>query len=347
MADGSKNLKEALDITIIGAGPVGLFAAYYAGLRALRAKVIDSLPKVGGQLISLYPKKNIYDVAGFPKILAEELVQNLLTQAMEYHPEICLEQRIQKLEYADGNLIRLATENGIQHLTRTAIISAGTGSLIPRRLELPSVEKYVDHGLTYVVLDPEEYRGKKVLVVGGGDTALDWALALKDIAKETTLIHRSGKFAAHEDSVRKVFGSHVRTFTHTELKAIHGDGRVTGATIFNREKDEELTLELDAIIVCIGFTPNLGALKEWGLEIEKHSIKVNTRMETNLPGVYAVGDVVDYPGKVKLIVTGFGDAAVAVCHAAHRINPQLKIFPGYSTNFVEKLQARAQSPAKA
>lgn len=343
MADGSKNLNEICDITIIGAGPVGLFAAYYAGLRALRAKVIDSLPKVGGQLTSLYPKKNIYDVAGFPKILAEDLVQNLLVQALQYRPELCLEQRIQKLEYVDGNLIQLSDENGIRHLTRTVIISAGTGSLVPRRLELPGVEKYLDHGLTYVVLDPEEYRGKRVLIVGGGDTALDWALTLKDIAKETTLIHRSGKFAGHEDSVRKLFASHVRTHIHTEIKTIHGDSRVAGATITTREKNEEITLDLDAIIVCIGFTPNLGAIKEWGLAIEKNSIQVNSRMETNLPAVYAVGDVVDYPGKVKLIVTGFGDAAVAVCHAAHRINPQLKVFPGYSTNFVEKLQAKVQT----
>ncbi len=327
---------QVYDITIVGAGPVGLFAAYYSGLRDLSTKIIDHLPQVGGQLTTLYPQKYIYDVAGFPKIQASELAENLYQQAKQYNPTVCLNQRVQKLSYLENETLKIATENGEEHLTKKLVITAGAGVFSPKKLEVPGVGKFLDRDFYYLVTDVENFRKKKLLVIGGGDTALDWAIYLKEIASRVTLIHRSNKFVAAPSSVRQLLNSNIEVLTFTELKELKGNSHLESAVVFNSTTKEEKELDVDSILCCIGFTPNLGPLKEWGLELQASSIKVNQKMETNLPGVYAAGDVALYEGKLRLICTGFSEAAIAINHAAHAINPELRVFPGYSTNLAEK-----------
>jgi len=327
---------QVYDITIVGAGPVGLFAAYYSGLRDLTTKIIDHLPQVGGQLTTLYPQKYIYDVAGFPKIQASELAENLYQQAKQYNPTICLNQRVQKLNYLDDGILRITTEAGQVHLSKKLVITAGAGVFSPKKLEVPGVERFLDKDFHYFVIDVENFRRKKLLVIGGGDTALDWAIYLKEIASRVTLIHRSNKFVAAPSSIKQLLNSKIEVLTFTELKEIKGNSRLEGAVVVNNTTKEERQLEIDSILCCIGFTPNLGPLKEWGLDLVASSIRVNQRMETNLPSIYAAGDVTIYEGKLRLICTGFSEAAIAVNHAAHAIHPELRVFPGYSTNLAEK-----------
>jgi len=327
---------QVYDITIVGAGPVGLFAAYYSGLRDLTTKIIDHLPQVGGQLTTLYPQKYIYDVAGFTKIQASELAENLYEQAKQYNPAFCLNQRVHRLSYLDDGSLKVTAESGEVHLTKKLIITAGAGVFSPKKLEVPGVEKFLDRDFYYLVTDVEKFRKKKLLVIGGGDTALDWAIYLKEVARRVTLIHRSNKFVAAPSSIKQLLSSKIEVLTFTELKEIKGNSHLEGVVVINNTTKEEKELEIDSILCCIGFTPNLGPLKEWGLELAASSIKVNQRMETNLSGIYAAGDVTTYDGKLRLICTGFSEAAIAVNHAAHAINPELRIFPGYSTNLAEK-----------
>lgn len=319
------------DLTIVGAGPAGLFGAFYAGFRGLKVRIIDSLPQLGGQVGALYPEKHIYDVAGFPKVLGKDLVRNLVTQAMQYEPEILLNERVETLRHVDGKLIELGTDQA-KRLTRAVLITAGIGMFTPRRYNQPALQAWEGKGLTYVVLKLDEFRDRRVLVVGGGDSAVDWALNLKPVAKSITLIHRRDKFRAHEDSVRQLTSSGIDVRLWYELKAIQGDSRVRGAVIYNNQTKVEETLEVDSVVACLGFHSNLGPILKWGLDMEEDSIKVNTKMETNLPGVYAAGDVTTYPGKVKLIVTGFGEVCTAVNNAAHYIHPEMSVFPGHSSN---------------
>ena len=327
---------QTYDITIVGAGPVGLFAAYYSGLRDLKTKIIDHLPQVGGQLTTLYPQKYIYDVAGFPKISATELTENLYQQAKQYNPTIVLEQRVLKLVYLEDGSLKITAESGEEHVTKKLILTAGAGVFTPRKLELPGVEKFLNRDFYYLVINPETFRNKKLLVIGGGDTALDWAIYLKDVANRVTLMHRSNKFVAAPSSVKQLLNSNIEVLTFTELKEIKGNSHLDGVIVVNSSTKEERELDVNSILCCIGFTPNLGPLKEWGLDLQASSIKVNNRMETNLPGIYAAGDVATYEGKLRLICTGFSEAAIAVNHAAHAINPELRVFPGYSTNLAEK-----------
>lgn len=327
---------QVFDITITGAGPVGLFAAYYSGLRDLSTKIVDHLPQIGGQLTTLYPQKYIYDVAGFPKISASQLAENLYQQAKQYNPTICLGQRVQTLSYLEDGTIKVKTESGEEHLTKKLILTAGAGVFTPRKLEVPGIERFLNRDFHYFVTDPETFRNKRLLVVGGGDTALDWAIYLKEIASRVTLIHRSNKFVAAPSSIKQLLNSNIEVLTFTELKEIRGNSHLEGARLVNSTTQEEREIQIDSILCCIGFTPNLGPLKEWGLELVASSIKVNHRMETNRPGVYAAGDVTSYDGKLRLICTGFSEAAIAVNHAAHAIYPDLRVFPGYSTNLAEK-----------
>ena len=327
--------QKTYDITVIGAGPVGLFAAYYAGFRDLNCKIIDCLPQIGGQLTTLYPQKFVYDVAGFPKILATELANNLYKQAMQYNTKLCLEEKVQQIFYLEDGTIKLTTDKA-EHFSKKVILTAGAGVFTPRKLEPESAKKFENRGLYYMVKDTEFFRGKKLLVIGGGDTALDWVLHLKDMAKGIYLIHRSNKFLAAASSVRQLMNSNIEVHTHTELKEILGNDHIQGAIIVDKSVNQEKTLDVDTILCCIGYTPNLGPIKEWGLELAGSTIKVNPRMETNLSGVYAAGDVATYEGKLRLICTGFSDAAVAVNYAAHSIYPELRVFPGYSTNVMEQ-----------
>jgi len=329
------------DITIIGAGPTGLFAAYYAGFRALRTKIIDSQSDLGGQVTALYPDKYIYDVAGFPKILGKDLIRNQIEQAMQYHPTVVLNERVEVLErLPDGNY-RLVTHTGQEHFTRVVLIAAGIGAFTPKKYNRPELDRYEGRGLFFAVRNREDFRDRRVLVVGGGDSALDWALNLLPITRELTLIHRRDQFRAHEDSVRKLMSSEAKVKLFYELKALEGEDWVERAVIFNNRTKEEEVLEVDAVLAFLGLVSNLGPIREWGLHIEDDSIVVNTKMETNLPGVYAAGDITTYPGKLKLIATGYGEAATAVNNAYTYLNPGAKAFPGHSSSIMEKKEREA------
>jgi ferredoxin/flavodoxin---NADP+ reductase len=322
--------QEVFDITIVGGGPVGLFGLFYAGLRGLRAKLIDSLAELGGQLITLYPEKYIYDVAGYPRVLAKDLVKSCVEQGLRFNPVVCLEEKVIELSYHPERLICLRTDKG-EHWTRAVVLTVGVGAFEPKKLSLPNIERLEGRGICYFVKEKQAFADKTVLIVGGGDSAVDWALMLQDIAKKVMLIHRRDRFRAHPQSVQELLASRVEVKLFYELKAVHGSDQLEGVTIFHNKTGEETDLKADALILSLGFLADLGPIKRWGLAIENNAIKVNERMETNLPGVYAAGDAVTHPGKLKLITTGQGEAAIAVNFAATYINPQSKAFPGHSS----------------
>jgi thioredoxin reductase (NADPH) len=320
------------DITIIGGGPSGLFAAFYAGLRAAKTKILDSLPQLGGQLMALYPDKYIYDIPGFPKVLAREFVERQTEQATGFSPTVCLNEKVTEVNHREDGIIELKTEPGNVHLSRAVIIAAGVGAFVPRKLNLPDIKRMEGKGIYYFVEDLEVFRGKRVMVVGGGDTALDWAHSLLDVASEVTLIHRRGSFRAHEQSVKEILLSSCNVLRFYELKALHGDDHIEAATVFHNQTGDEETIEMDTLVLGLGFLANLGPIKSWGLEIVKNSILVDRTLQTNLPGVYAVGDIATYEGKLKLIATATAEAAVAVNYAKNYIDPTSKVSPGHSSD---------------
>jgi thioredoxin reductase len=313
---------DIFDILIVGGGPAGLFASYSAGSHALTAKIIDILPELGGQLTSLYPEKFIYDIPGFPKILAKEFAAYLVDQAMQFDPAIQLNEKIVHMERVQtdkGKSIRLTTDDGENHYGKTVLMTSGLSETLPKKLDLPDVQRFEDKGILYSVKHLNQLKGKKVLIVGGGDSALDWALNLNGIASEITIIHRRDTFRGQEKSVEKIQDTPIVIKLSHELKAIHGETKIESATIYDNKSGVEGSLAVDHILFCLGFFTQPGPLKEWGLELHKNEIIVNTNMETNLPGIYAVGDICYYPGKVKMIVTGLGEAAMAVNAIKNRI----------------------------
>jgi thioredoxin reductase len=324
--------REAIhDVAIMGGGPTGLFGAFYAGMRHMKTLIVESLPELGGQLTALYPEKWVYDVGGFPQILAKDLAQGLIDQGTQFHPTIAVNETAETLERMDDGLWRLQTDKD-EYVTRTVVITAGIGAFQPRRLKIEGLDRYEGRGVQYIVRDKMAFAGLRVLIVGGGDSAFDWALNLQGIAAEITLIHRREGFRAHEGTVQQVLGGGVcQVRTHYEVRCVTGDGRIESVTIFDNRTNEETTLEIDALLINVGFVADLGAIKNWGLAMEKKKIVVNERMETNLPGVYAAGDVTDHDGKLDLIATGFGEAAVAVNYAKTFIDPAARAFPGHST----------------
>ncbi len=323
---------ERVDVTIIGGGPVGLFAAFYAGMRGMSARILDSLPELGGQLTALYPEKFVFDMPGFPKVLARDLAIAMAEQGTEFEPHVILEETASELvSEPDGYAI--VTSKGARCPTRTVLISAGAGAFTPTRLGVPREEEYEGKGLYYGVREKEVFRKKDVVLVGGGDSAFDWCLNLLPVAKSLTMVHRRDAFRAMEDSVRKVREACVPMKLWTVVSELHGDGRLEAVTLENRQSQEKERVALDALIVNIGFKSSLGPMLDWGLEIERNQIRVNpTTCETNLPGVYAVGDVCAYEGKLKLIATGVGEAVTAICYAKTRIDPDAKLFPGHSSD---------------
>lgn len=322
------------DITIVGGGPTGLFAAFYAGMRGVSARIVDSLPELGGQLTALYPEKYIYDVGGFPKVLAKDLARDLVEQALQFEPEVMLDEELAGLRREDG-LYHLQGRNHT-HVSRTVLVAGGKGAFEPKHLECPGYHDFLGNGVYYAVKDPSTYVGKRVLVVGGGDSALDWALILKDHAAALTVVHRRDGFRAHEKSVADLHAAHdsdqLELCTFHEVRSLGGDAVVRTATIFDNRTDEDRVLEVDAVLTFLGFKPDLGPIKSWGLDLVKNRIVVNQLMETNLPGVYGAGDIVDYQGKLDLIATGFAEAAVAVNNAVHFVDPTARVNPGHSTN---------------
>ncbi|UCG62863.1 MAG: NAD(P)/FAD-dependent oxidoreductase [Candidatus Zixiibacteriota bacterium] len=328
----STHSNDIYDITFVGAGPVALYGMYYSGLRRTRSKVIDMLGEVGGGLMALYPEKYIYDVAGFPKILAKDLVKQLRQQADQYEHTYCLEEKVIGLEKLPDGTVRLTTPKA-EHLSKTVIVCAGLGAYIPKRLDIPNVRELEGAGVYYFVRRLNDFKDKDILIVGGGDSAFDYALMLEPVAKSITHIHRNDFFSAHEDTVRKVKQSSVRLkYPFWELKQIEGDDWVRHCTIVQTQTGEQERLKVDAVVLNIGFITNLGPIADWGLEIDKNSIKVDGRMRTNIEGVYAAGDIVTYEGKLKLISIGCGEAAIAVNNAKHYIDPKAKVSPGHSTD---------------
>ncbi len=320
------------DVLIIGAGPTGLYAAFYAGMREMRTKIIEALPEPGGQLAVLYPEKLIYDVAGLPKILAKDLVKNLVEQTEQWHPTMCFSERATGLQRMEDGVWELRTEKAT-HYGRTVIIAAGIGAFRPNRLDVPSIAQFEDGGgVHYFVQDKNPFYRQNLLVVGGGDSAVDWALNLKDYARSVTLIHRREGFRAHESSLAQLARSSVRVLTFYEIRRLEGDDRVRQAVIFDNRTGEETTIPVDSVLLNLGFKANLGALKDWGLAFEGRYIQVNSRQETNLPGVYAAGDVCKQSDveALNLISTGFGQAAMAVNHAYSLITGK-SVFPGHSS----------------
>lgn len=324
------NDTQVYDVTIIGAGPAGLFAAFYAGMRQMSTKIVDGLEEIGGQLTALYPEKYIFDMPGFPKVKAKDLVREQAEQGLQYGAEVCLGEKIITLEQSEG-VWRLVSEKGNVHLTRTVIITGGAGSFSPKRLPLDDLDRWESRGLHYFVKKPEVFEDQAVLIVGGGDSALDYALQLEPIAKQVMLIHRRDKFRAHEETVQQLLRSSVEVNLFWEVGAIHGGDHIEQVEIFNNKNNERRTLECRHILTALGFHADIGPIKNWGLELQGGSILVNSRMETNLPGVYGAGDIVTYDGKLKLIATGVGEAATAVNHAKTFIDPQARAFPGHSS----------------
>lgn len=330
-----------VDVAIIGAGPTGLFAAFYAGLRQMSVKLLDSLEILGGQLTTLYPEKYIYDVAGFPKVLAKDLSAGLVEQALQYHPGVCLGEQVRELQFDEATKIYSLVTPKATHRARSIIVSAGVGAFQPKTLPLANAKSFEGRGLHYFVKDLSRFAGRRVLIVGGGDSAVDWANMLAPIAGRVTLIHRRDQFRAHEDSVAKMRCTACDIKTFYELKSIAGNGRLQQAVVYdNRTKFEE-TLDVDDVLVNIGFVNSLGPIKDWGLELEGAQVKVDSMMQASRPGVFAAGDICTYPGKLKLIATGFGEACIAVNFAKHYLDPTANIFPGHSSNMKEEKKAGA------
>jgi thioredoxin reductase (NADPH) len=325
---------ELKDLTIIGGGPTGLFGAFYAGMRGISCRIIDSLPELGGQLSALYPEKYIYDVGGFTRILARDLARNLIEQGLQFGADVRLEEEVQELLREDQRMI--VTTNYGRYPTRAVLIAAGKGAFAPRKLECPGYDDLLGRGVAYHVRDPKHYEGKRVLMVGGGDSAVDWVLGLKGKTSRLILIHRREGFRAHAHSMKllqeAVTSGEIELLTHREVKRIDGNDCVHSVTIFDNRTREETTFEIDAVVALIGFRPDLGPLAHWGLEFKRHSIVVDQRLQTNLPGVYAAGDIATYEGKLELIATGFSEAAMAVNHMVHDLDPKARYNPGHSTN---------------
>lgn len=319
------------DITIIGGGPVGLFTAFYGGMRQASVKIIESLPQLGGQLSALYPEKYIYDVAGFPKVRAQELVNNLKEQMEQFSPTIALEQAVEQVEKQADGVFKLTTNNEV-HYTKTIIITAGNGAFQPRKLELEESVKYENKNLHYFVDDLNKFSGKRVALCGGGDSAVDWALMLEPIAESVSLIHRRDKFRAHEHSVELLKKSKVNLVTPFVPKELIGDDKIEQLVLEEVKGDRKEVLDIDDLIINYGFVSSLGPIKNWGLEIEKNSILVNSKMETNIAGIYAAGDICTYEGKVKLIASGFGEAPTAVNNAKAYLDPKARVQPLHSTS---------------
>lgn len=322
------------DITIIGGGPTGLFAAFYAGMRGSSCRIIDSLPDLGGQLTALYPEKYIFDVGGFPKVLAKDLARSLEEQAMQFEPEIVLDEQVQGVERKDDHFVMTCARGS--YLTRSIVIAGGKGAFEPMGLKCPGFTEFNHRGIVFAVRDPEAFRDKNVVVVGGGDSALDFVLMLKGIAASVMLVHRRDGWRAHAATVQQmeaaVEAGEIDLRVFHEVREVAGTDQVERLVIFDNRTDEDFAVPCDVLLSCLGFKPDLGPIKSWGLEVEKNRILVDQLMATNLPGIFAAGDVVNYQGKLDLIATGFAEAAIAVNNAVHFVDPSARVNPGHSTN---------------
>lgn len=316
------------DIAIVGAGPTGLYAAYYAGFRGLQVAVVDALPEVGGQITAMYPEKEIFDVAGFPHVKGRELVNGLAEQANQFKPSYFLDEQVIDFTSHDRG-IQIATSRGTTISAKVLVVTSGIGSFRPR--PIPVGEDWVGRGVVYFVPRLSDHANKDVVIIGGGDSAFDWAWSLRPLANSVTLVHRRDQFRAHAAMVDKVRDSGVHLITSAEITGIDGTDNVESVHITSKVDGSSSTLRADSVVAALGFIANIGPIADWGLTIEKRHIVVDTTMKTNLDRVYAAGDVTTYPGKVPLISVGFGEAATAINNAAPLIDPSHGIFPGHSS----------------
>lgn len=335
------------DITIVGAGPVGLFGAFYAGMRGATCRLVDALPELGGQVTALYPEKYIYDVGGIPKVLGKDFIKGLVEQAMRFAPDVRLAEEALALDTVPGPAgpeFQLRT-NVAAYRSRAVVLTCGIGAFAPRRLAIDDCDAWLGRGLFDRVLDKQVFAGKRVLLVGGGDSAFDWAVNLQGVAAHIVMVHRRDGFRAHQatvDQVRRLCDEgrmELRLFR--EVRAIRGAGRVEAVTLVDTRAKREEEVAVDAVLPQLGYVSSLGAIRAWGLTLEQDAIVVNQQMETGREGVWAAGDIVTYPGKLPLIATGLGEVCVAVNQAVHYVYPDKKVMPGHSSN-MEQLFERKQ-----
>jgi thioredoxin reductase len=331
------------DVLIVGAGPAGLYAAYYAGFRGLSVALMDSLPEIGGQVAALYPEKMIYDVAGFPAVRGRDLVARLAEQAGRFEPLYFLGQEASGIHW-EGGLPVVTASSGFRIRARFVVLAGGIGTFTPRRL-VP-LSRYENRGLAYFVPQPADYRGQDLVIVGGGDSAFDWALTLAPVARSVTLVHRREKFRAHEALVREVAKLPVSVMTSADVVAGHGHGAIEAVDVLHKPSMRTQRLEVQAVIAALGFVADIRPLQAWGLEIVDRRIVVGTTMATNLPRVYAVGDITEYPGKVRLMSVGFGEAATAVNNAVATLYPGSSVFPGHSSDIPGPADNAGASPER-
>jgi thioredoxin reductase (NADPH) len=323
------------DICIIGAGPVGLFAIFEAGLLKLRCHLIDYLPQVGGQLSEIYPKKPIYDIPGYPVVMAQELVDNLMKQAEPFHPSFTLGERVETVERLEDNSFRIVSNEGTEINAKVVCIAGGLGCFEPRKPDLERLTFFENKGIDYIVKDPEKYRNKKVVIAGGGDSALDWAMFLADVCSELSLVHRGETFRGAPDSAEKVKQldeqGKLKLYLNSNITALHGADELSAVTISNKA-GEETTVEADYYLPLFGLSPKLGPIANWGLNLDKNAIVVDTKeFSTGVPGIYAIGDINTYPGKLKLILSGFHEAALMAHSAFEVVHPNKKASLKYTT----------------
>ena len=317
------------DLVVVGAGPVGLFTAFYGGLRGLRVTVLDSLDEPGGQISALYPEKLIRDVAGLPSVRGRDLVDALVRQVEPFSPEWRLGHAAVSLDDGEHGFT-LGCADGTRVRGRSVVVTGGVGTFTPRAL--PGGDAYAGRGLSYFVRDPAALAGQRVLIVGGGDSAFDWADTLHEVAAEVVMVHRRDRFRAHQDTVDRVLGHGIRVYTNSQIQALHGDPALDAAVIADASAGKTTTVECDHIVAALGFIANLGPIGSWGLDLHDRHIVVDAMMRTSRPGVFAAGDICSYPGRVPLIAVGFGEAAMAVNHAAVFLDPRSSAFPGHSTD---------------
>ncbi len=327
---------------IVGAGPAGLFGAYYAGFRGMSVALMDSLPEPGGQISAMYPEKVIYDVAGFPAIRGRDLVKNLVEQADTFSPRYLLDEQAAELTHEgdDGGVpgtVVVTSTAGLRVAAKAVVITGGLGTFTPR--PIPVGSEYLGRGLVYFVPSLAIYEGKDVLIVGGGDSAFDWAVSLDGIARSITMVHRRDKFRAHEHTVAKVTASGTEILTFHEVRDVIGDDEIERVVLENSKTGELRELAVQGVVAALGFTADLGPLTRWGLTIDKRHIVVDTQMATGVERIFAAGDITEYPGKVRLIATGFGEVATAVNNAAPVVDPAAKVFPGHSSDPGHKTDA--------
>lgn len=311
----SHQIPDCYDIVIVGGGPVGLFAAYYAGLRDMKSKLIDRRHELGGQLTAIYPEKWVYDIPGIPAIRGKHLFENLIKQISPYNIPVTLNEEVVHIRKNRNNIMRIETRGGGFHHAKAVLLCLGMGAHIPRRMDIPNLVDFEGKGVHYGVHSLEDFRGKRVLVLGGGDSALDMALTIVDECKDLILAHRSDRFNAHEETVKKLYSSNAEIRTFHELVGVDGHGQLSGATLRDTRTGAETHVDVEAIIIAIGLIFNLEGVKDWGIELEKNAIVVDHDRRTSVEGVYAAGDIVTYPGKMKLIGTGAAEAMQAIHHA--------------------------------